>query len=573
MSRVENEMMALYRHKCYEDLRFLLSITVLQNKKYNLIMQVIEYEAGNYARSLQFVTHTYTSRYYEALAHRDMREYGKAAAVLHSILDEEPPAQEMFHSLLDVFVLERREDLVCELLGDIYQNLGEKEQSLRFYRRSFSQNKKSYRSFMQLFVEKGEGHRHKVAEDKGALAGEKIKAQRARVGKVKNGAFDAVVDSELEKMMEGPLVSGDFKENEHFRLAERAGSRYESEEVFKRRLLEDVHRDSTHGPRAAEQSPKTSGTRDCSEAVDDVVASFYSDIRSPEAHIEKYKLMCPGVGAYFLAELAVVFSEEERINESLSLFEFVRKKEKGFVHNIDVYSTILYRRGERDRLALLSRELLRYNYSSSVTWSVLGNYYSLMGDNTRSILCLRKSLDISMNYYTAALIGHEYYHKKDLELAQSYFNLSLLLCSRNYNALVGLGLTYFSLNQPGNAIFFLHRAIQASPKNLMIRYILIKYALRAENYNEVLSAMEDVFKFKATDSCMEKRVSGLYNHLVKQKTHFCEIEEMMLMEFAIMLVELRQPEKADGLLKVVESRPLVYYKIKNLILTSTGKNE
>lgn len=107
----------------------------------------------------------------------------------------------------------------------------------------------------------------------------------------------------------------------------------------------------------------------------------------------------------------------------------------------------------------------------------------------------------------------------------------------------------------------------------MIRYILIKYALRAENYNEVLSAMEDVFKFKASDSCMEKRVSGLYNHLVKQKTHFGEIEEMMLMEFAIMLVELRQSEKADGLLRIVESRPLVYYKIKNLILSSTGKNE
>eukprot|EP00866_Antonospora_locustae_P000920 jgi/Antlo1/920/2436 len=573
MSRTENEMIALYRHKCYEDLRFLLSITILQNKKYSLVMQVIEYEAGNYARSLQFVSHTYTSRYYEALAYRDMKEYGKAAAVLHSILDEESPTEEMFHSLLDVFVLERREDIVCELLGDIYQNLGEKEQSLKFYRKSFSLNKNSYRSFMQLFMEKGDSHRHKIPEDKVTLAGERIKAQRARVGKMKNGAFDAVVDSELEKMIDGPFVSGDFKENEHFRLAEKESCRYEPEEVFKRRLLEDVHRDGALGSKATERGPKTPGTRDFYEAVDDVVVSFYSDIKNPEAHIEKYKHMCPGVGAYFLAELAVAFSEEERISESLSLFEFVRKRERGFVHNIDVYSTILYRRGERDRLALLCRDLLKYNYNSSVTWSVLGNYYSLMGDNTRSILCLRKSLDISMNYYTAALIGHEYYHKKDLELAQSYFNLSLLLCSRNYNALVGLGLTYFSLNQPGNAVFFIHRAIQASPKNLMIRYILIKYALRAENYNEVLSAMEDVFKFKATDICMEKRASGLYNFLVKQKVHFSEIEEMMLMEFAIMLVELKQPEKAEELIKIVESRPLVYYKIKNLILSSIGKSE
>ncbi|KAL0266172.1 UNVERIFIED_CONTAM: hypothetical protein PYX00_011889 [Menopon gallinae] len=564
MARVEDEMMALYRHRCYEDLRFLLSILVLQNKKYNLVMQVVEYETGNYARSLQFASHTYTSRYYEALAYREMREYGKAAAVLHSILDEESPAQELFHSLLDVFVMERRLDIVFELLGDVYQNLGEKEQSLKFYRKSFSLNKNSYRSFMQLFIEKGEGPRHKSSAERATIIGERIKTQRAKVGKLKNGAFDAVVDSELEC----PFVGSDFKENEHFRIFERARDRYGPDEVFKRRLLKDVCRDGAAEARAAEHGPEActdSGDR----AVDDVVASFYGDMKTPEAHVEKYKHMCPGVGSYFLAELAVIFSEEERIGESLCLFEFVRKREKGFVHNIDVYSTILYRKGDKDRLALLSRELLKYNHGSSITWSVLGNYYSLMGDSTRSILCLRKSLDISMSYYTAALMGHECYHKKDLELAQSYFNLSLLLCSRNYNALVGLGLTYFSLNQPGNAVFFLHRAIQVSPRNLMIRYILIKYALRAENYSEVLATMENVFKFRSTDDSMEKRITGLYNYLSKPKRRFSEIEEMMLMEFAIMLVEQKQPERAERLLSVVESRPLVYYKIKNLILSST----
>lgn len=566
MAKIEDEIVNLYRHRSFVNARFTLSALVLRSKKYNIVMQIVEYESGNFVRSLQFVTRTYTSRYYEALAYREIGELRKALATLHGILDDEIADQEPFGNSLDTFLLRSSMDVIFELLGEIYQNVGEKEKSLRFYKKAVTLNKNSYKSFIQLFVEKAENTKVKKGPlEKTGFVAEKVKGQKTVVSRLKAGSnIDAVVDSELEKVIETPFLGNDSKENECLKtyFIEMKNGTGTTEESFKKRLLERT-----------DDAPLRVGSDEHDDAIDNIVSSFYADLRDPETHVEKYKAMCPGIGSYFLAEVATLFSEEERIDDSLVLFEFVRRKERVFTYNMDVYSTILYRKQEKDKLALLSRDLLKYSYHSNITWSVLGNYYSLMGDNTRSILCLKRSLEMHMSCYTAALIGHEYYHKKDLEQAQSYFNLSLLLCGRNYNALVGLGLSYFSLGQPDNGIFYIRKAIQMNPKNLMIKYILVKYALRAENHSESLATLEDVFKNRPVGTTKEKRALGLYAHISTLKRGFSEVEEMMLMELCMMLVDMRQHRKAEVVLNMVQCRSPSYQKVKNLVFAGFEKKE
>lgn len=132
-------------------------------------------------------------------------------------------------------------------------------------------------------------------------------------------------------------------------------------------------------------------------------------------------------------------------------------------------------------------------------------------------------------------------------------------------------MTYFSLNQPDNGIFYVRRAIQTSPRNMMIRYILIKYTLRAENYDESLAALEDVFKYKHPSKNIEKRALGLYGHLASAEKSFVRIEEMMLMEFSVLLVELGHPIDADGILNLVECQSSYYQKVRNLVLANMEK--
>ncbi|ELA42885.1 uncharacterized protein VICG_00200, partial [Vittaforma corneae ATCC 50505] len=126
----------------------------------------------------------------------------------------------------------------------------------------------------------------------------------------------------------------------------------------------------------------------------------------------------------------------------LQVFEFLREKDPSFVLEMDVYSTSLWINKDTNLLGLLAKDLISTAPNHYITWSVIGNYYSLNGMPKESTTCLMKSLSILENPFAYSLLGFEFNIRSQYLEAQNYFKSSLCMLENNDKANFGLGVAY-----------------------------------------------------------------------------------------------------------------------------------
>ncbi|RVD91424.1 nuclear scaffolding protein, partial [Tubulinosema ratisbonensis] len=545
---------SLYRHKNFSTAKFILSCATLKDKKYELIMQIIEYDSGNFSRSLLFCTKTYTSLFYEALACYKLKEYNKAISALDKILEKKYVIEPVYESKLNELVLQLKIELVYELLGDVYKEMCDIKKASKMYKNAFEENFYLKNSYFNLQKSKQESFTYP----------EKKYTPSLNLAKFYGGDFDDIVQNDLNKKIDIPYANLELKENNVSNLVDSQFKNLEDKFWVSETSL--IENDSGNLSNIQTQlffedlkRSESKMNQECKikddflvSPVENIIKNFYNDLQEYSENFLKYKSISPGFGTYFLKEYATFLAELGQTNEAIEIFDYILANEKIYEKRMDVYSSLLYKKRDKDKLANISRKSLRHYFDSSITWTVLGNYYSLNNNTRKALSCLEKSLYIKYNFYTVNLVGHEYIHKKEFERAKGYFYLSLLLEPDNYNALVGLGISHFHTQQPEAGLFYLKKAISLVPVNIFIRYILIKCTLKEEMYEECILALEDTFKIKGNKS-KENRLITLCNHLLSCKREFNEYEEMIFIKIAELCLKLKLVKLAKEIISLVKS--------------------
>lgn len=557
MKNAEEEIYTLYKHKNYSNAKFITSCMMLKDKKYELIMQIIEYECGNFSRSLLFLTKTYTSLFFEALALEKLKEHNKAICALNKIIENKYGIEPIFDSRLNELVLTKKIECVYELLGDIYKEICDSKKAKKMYKKAFEENYFLKKSFFNLQRKKLENLAYE----------EKLLLPNLSLAKFNGGAdFNDIVQNELDKKIDIPYSNLELKENNVSNLVDAQFKNLEERFYLNESTL--LESDSFNYSNIQTQiffedlrkKEETKENEFLAMPVENIIQNFYNDLQEYQENLKKYKNISPGFGTYFLKEYGTFLAESGNTDEAIEIFETIITNEKIYLTRMDVYSSLLYKKKEKEKLANLSRKLLKHYFNSSITWAVLGNYYSLNNNTKKSISCLEKSMYIRLNFYTVNLIGHEYIQKQEFEQAKSFFNLSLLLEPDNYNALVGLGISHFNTQHPEAGLFYLKRAITLVPNNIFIRYILIKCTLKEEMYEVCISAIEDSFKFRVNKT-KDHRLVILSKFLKNLDREFNDTENMILIKFSEVCLRMRMVKVAKEILSLVKNEDNAYKRV------------
>lgn len=172
---------------------------------------------------------------------------------------------------------------------------------------------------------------------------------------------------------------------------------------------------------------------------------------------------------WVLSKLGRLHYEIVNYKQSEFFFIKVRKLDRTRLEDMEYYSTLLWHLHKRVELTYLANELHDLDKNSAITWCVIGNLFSLMREPDESIKCFSKAIKLDENFtYAYTLKGHEYFGNDNYEMALENFRISLLIDSRHYNALYGIGMVYINLGDYQKADYHFRKAVSINPINIIL---------------------------------------------------------------------------------------------------------
>lgn len=140
-----------YFHRNLESAIFQLEFTEHRNR--NIYLGILHYENQSYTRALYYIKKhtTKTSKFYEALCYKGIKNYQKAVDSLVFILEGKTEDEMDSETFFDLFTVHNNE-YIHELLGECLTHINEREQAINAYT-SGCNIYPLYGSFMNLLLE------------------------------------------------------------------------------------------------------------------------------------------------------------------------------------------------------------------------------------------------------------------------------------------------------------------------------------------------------------------------------------------------------------------------------------
>ncbi|KAI4291462.1 hypothetical protein PAPHI01_0736 [Pancytospora philotis] len=270
-----------------------------------------------------------------------------------------------------------------------------------------------------------------------------------------------------------------------------------------------------------------------------------------------------GSGALYVAKVAAEVARFGDESEAVSIFRLVRGSNACMVSEMDTYSTLLWRAKNENLLGLLAKELMLSHPNHHTTWVVIGNYYSMLNKQKESCLCLARSISISETAQAYSLLGFESNAKKHYSVAQGYFRASLAMLENNDKALFGLGTAYSNLSKDDHALRSFDRALQLNPYSLQMLAALVRIWVKNKSYDKVVETVVHIVRPPKHDG--EDVFESIVGAVAGRSGTFSEMEDLILCEFAEVLLGLNYRGLSLRLLQNVECRTSAYYSKKAMI--------
>ncbi|ELA46796.1 hypothetical protein VCUG_01696 [Vavraia culicis subsp. floridensis] len=276
--------------------------------------------------------------------------------------------------------------------------------------------------------------------------------------------------------------------------------------------------------------------------------------------VQKYYSLMPGIGTYFVSNAGRILFEHGDVKRSMRCFEVVLKNDATYTADFDSYSAALWLDKNTNALSCMCRTLLDKCKGSYVTWSALGNYFSLKNDHNRSVLCLKKSLNMYKTAYAYLLLGHESIIRNEYDHAQNFFFHALKMHRNNYNALFGIGLVFSKTDQIENADLFFRKAVDLNSHNKIIKYLYVKYLVENKKYDRAVELIRRTYRVDAGDTAA--LVAYLKNNVLPRKD---EYDDLIMLEMVDVLIYLEMVYEAQRFLDGVNVRNASFRSKKDMV--------
>lgn len=319
-------------------------------------------------------------------------------------------------------------------------------------------------------------------------------------------------------------------------------------------LLQDLFKASIQKKKTVENNEMDDAFSTKSE-IPSIVVEFVAKFPG----MKHYFTQVPGIGSYFLCKIAAIYCKQTQSKVGLQMFELLREHDPGFIREMDVYSTTLWINKDLNLLGLLAKDLIATASNSHITWSVIGNYYSLNGMQKESTTCLMKSLSIQENPSAYCLLGFEYNIRNQYLEAQDYFKSSLCMLENNDRAYFGLGIVYGETSRKQAAEAYFNKALELNPRNMNMKAFLVRFYAKNDEHQKALTKIKEFLELDCQSS--EQIVEEIQKDIGK----FTEIEELMICELVEILLKSKSKKLAEKLLQCVQIRTSTYFTKKSMI--------
>ena len=146
------------------------------------------------------------------------------------------------------------------------------------------------------------------------------------------------------------------------------------------------------------------------------------------------------------------------------LFEEMWRQEPNRVHDMDVYSNVLYVRGERAKLSYLAHRVARADRYRPESCCILGNYFSMRGDHVKAVHYFQRALCLDPACLSAwTLMGHEFMELSNATAAVACYRRAVDINDRDFRAWYALGQAYEILSLDSYALWYFHKACALRP--------------------------------------------------------------------------------------------------------------
>lgn len=172
---------------------------------------------------------------------------------------------------------------------------------------------------------------------------------------------------------------------------------------------------------------------------------------------------------WVLAQIGRAYYEQASYPEAEKYFIRIKTMAPSRLHDMEVYSTVLWHLKNDVELAFLAHELMEVERLSPQAWCAIGNSFSLQRDHDQALKCFKRATQLDPKFaYGFTLQGHEHVANEEYDKAMDAYRHGLSADSRHYNAWYGLGKVYEKMGKYDFAETHYRRAARINPTNAVL---------------------------------------------------------------------------------------------------------
>lgn len=527
---VEQRIVRCWRHRDYASAVYLTGCLPEATPYRILLMGILHYENGDYSQALLALTAltTHTAVFYTALAHQKRQEYSAAISALETLIKGTTTPDMQVPAWLSTYLVvpHQNEHISC-LLGELQVLAGDAEAAID-----------SFKTAMAVLP---------VLPAARALYDEGVvDACHTSANDPIMQLYHTFIDVEhagrtngVEALLSHPAVAAALA-NGHA--------------AFNSALDESV---SFKKPTATAQLKYTAEAT-CAGAQHSACSRAAPESTLCAPHTPAHLLLHPA-HAHVLNAAAILAASFCWDHVARRLFTVARSCAPHSPVDIDAFSSLLWKLHDEHALGALAKDLTFTHPAHPATWVAVGNYYSLRRKTRESMLAFKKSIALGESAHAYALLGFECNTRSQYLEAQRYFQASLRMLRRNDRAHFGKGLAHAETAQRALAELHFQKAMAINPFSMAMQAYIVRFHVRGEAYEKAAQCIREFLALGAADGADAVR-------LIEQRVGtFHELEELILCEYAEVLLRGHSRELAERILNSVSCRTSTYFAKKALL--------
>lgn len=193
------------------------------------------------------------------------------------------------------------------------------------------------------------------------------------------------------------------------------------------------------------------------------------------------------------------------------------KRDPYRIGDMDVYSNVLYVRGDRAKLSYLAHRVSKTDRYRPEACCIVGNYYSMRSDHQKAIWYFQRALQLNAKYLSAwTLMGHEYMELSNPLSAVNCYRKAVDINARDFRAWYALGQAYEILGLDSYAMWYFHKACSLRPSDSRMWVALGGCFEKLTRIQDAIHAYERAVKTNDREGIALKQLARLHE---RRKDH------------------------------------------------------